>query len=417
MLQQGSKQRCGIEGTACAGNAACAHDARRRIQTGKGEGLANVRVQHACDTIKAEAIEAKLVDPVAAIGQKESQHFPVAVIEDTRIPLGMTALFAAVEVQVVRAVEHVEPVKDVFGRMAVHNIQQDGEAELVGRVDEALELFWGAVAATGGEEGGDLIPEAGVVGMLLHGHELDSVVPQVLDHGEDVARELGVGADALMRSGDADVGLVDLEVGGRGRARVAQDVALLGRGVPEHGVVDRGHGQVLRHARDPGGDAVDALAAGGGHADLDLGVVRDGGPAAGQGGQAQGPVAVVVARQGMGARVPVVEVADQRRAGSAGGPLAVDDVAGGGVGMNAVVLVAERKVMQAVLARLQTGLPFGEAGVALAEDRGVGLEPGVVRDQAGAVGGVAVVGGGRQRRRMRRRICRSAHGGGGSGLG
>ena len=56
---------------------------------------------------------------------------------------------------------------------------------------------------------GHVVAEGAVVGVLHDGHELDGVVAEGFDAGEDVGGELVVGADFFFFGGHADVGFVD----------------------------------------------------------------------------------------------------------------------------------------------------------------------------------------------------------------
>jgi hypothetical protein len=71
----------------------------------------------------------------------------------------VSALGAFVKVEVIGAVKHVDAVVDVFARVRMHHIKENGKAHLVGLVDEALELFGSAVAGRTGKKVGDLIAE------------------------------------------------------------------------------------------------------------------------------------------------------------------------------------------------------------------------------------------------------------------
>ena len=190
----------------------------------------------------------------------------------------MPALGALVEVQMVGSVEHVEPVEAVLARVAVHDVQQHDDAHAVRGVDEFAQVVRRAVPAAGGEEARDLVAEAGVVGMLHDRHQLDHVVPEVLDAWQDVAGEFLVRADAQLRRRDAHVRFVDASALGLRRPRVSKDVPLRRGRVPEDGVVDGRHGHVLGDAGDPGRHTLDAFARRQHHGDLTLPLELERGP-------------------------------------------------------------------------------------------------------------------------------------------
>lgn len=64
------------------------------------------------------------------------------------------------------------------------------------------------------------------------------------------------------------MGLVDTCTGGLGRTLILELVSLRRGRVPEPGLIDRGHGQILGDSGDPGRDALDARARGQDHGDL-----------------------------------------------------------------------------------------------------------------------------------------------------
>ena len=64
-----------------------------------------------------------------------------------------------VEIQVIRTVELVESVKDVFTSMGMHDIKEDCQTHPVGGVNEFLQIFWGSIARACCKEAGDLIPK------------------------------------------------------------------------------------------------------------------------------------------------------------------------------------------------------------------------------------------------------------------
>ena len=93
----------------------------------------------------------------------------------------------------------------------MYDVHDDGDAHLVGGVDELLQFFGCAETAGGGEEIAHMIAEGAVVGMLGYGHHLNGVVAVFLDARQDVVLELGIGAHFLGILCHADVAFVDEE--------------------------------------------------------------------------------------------------------------------------------------------------------------------------------------------------------------
>lgn len=96
------------------------------------------------------------------------------------------------------------PIFGVLTRMGMHNIQQDGQSQLVRSINQALELLGRSVSGTDGEERGDLVSKGRIVGVLHDGHHLDTVVSELGDSGQDVVPELDVASDLGVRGRDAD---------------------------------------------------------------------------------------------------------------------------------------------------------------------------------------------------------------------
>ena len=152
-----------------------------------------VSVQHAGDTIESETIEVVFLHPETQVAEQEAQNLVVAVVEQSAVPQLMSSLGALMEVQVVAAVEHVQTIEHVLGCVAVHHVQQHGDSHAMCSINELLEVIWEAIATARRKEAVDLVAETGVVGMLHDCHQLNSVVAQVLDAGQDVLGKLLVG--------------------------------------------------------------------------------------------------------------------------------------------------------------------------------------------------------------------------------
>ena len=204
-----------------------------------------------------EAIKVVLLDVPSKIRQQEAQRLPVVVVEQPTVPHGVATALSAVKVAVVRAVEHVEAVEHVLGRVAVHDVEQHQHAQAVRRVDQLLELLGRAEPTRDGVEARDLVAEAGVVRVLHDAHELDAVVAEVGDHRQHVARELEIRRDARLARRHAHVCLVDLEalVGAEHRPLVPPLVGLARRRIPVDRVEQR-VAALLHDAPRPRRDAI-----------------------------------------------------------------------------------------------------------------------------------------------------------------
>jgi hypothetical protein len=60
------------------------------------------------------------------------------------------------------------------------------------------------ISTRGSKETGDLISEGCIVSMFHDGHELDHIVTEFVDPGQDIGGEFRKGADAMFCGGDAD---------------------------------------------------------------------------------------------------------------------------------------------------------------------------------------------------------------------
>ena len=165
-----------------------------------------------------------------------------------------------------------------------------------------------------------MVAEAAVVGVLLHGHQLQGVVALAGDGGQHVAAEGGEVGHGFALRGHAHVSLVDAQPLAirEGRGRVPPGILGLRHPQPAGEVVAA---RVLRGVADPGGDAVFEPAAAG-HPHLDrAGVYQP--LAVGRVGEEGFPLAVVAAGQRVGLAIPLVEVAHQGQVLGLGRPLAV----------------------------------------------------------------------------------------------
>ena len=296
---------------------------------GEVDAQAVMEVEHRGDAVEAVAIEVILIEPEAAVGEKEVQDVGLAVVEATRIPGIVPAARAVVEVLVGRAIEEGKAVALVLHGVGVDDVHNDGQAHPVGGVNHRLEFLGRAEARASRVEARDVVAKAAVIGMLHNPHQLDGVVAGLLDAREDLLGELGVGAHALALLGHPHVRLVDERRAVRPHEGVLPRIGL---GLPDLRGEEATLG-VLHHAPDVGGQTL-AAPAGPVHFQPEELLVLDGLRRAGPlkdlpPGQALGLV--------LGQQLPVREVPHQPNIGGVGGPLAEDPALGGLV--QTVVLV------------------------------------------------------------------------------
>mmetsp|Transcript_38740 Transcript_38740/g.111253 ORF Transcript_38740/g.111253 Transcript_38740/m.111253 type:complete len:272 (-) Transcript_38740:147-962(-) len=268
----------------------------------------------------------------------------LGVVEDLGVPLGVVSLRAAVRVAVVGAVHLSDAVEGVRGGVRMHEVYQDLDAEPVGHIHHLLQLLGGARSAGGREEGGHVVAEATVVGVLRNGHELHGIVAHALDAGQHIAREVQVRGDLGIEGAHADVALVDLQGLRLRGSRVLERVHLRCGRLPKHTVEEVGS-VVLPGELRPGWHPVVPGPVAGLQADLDLALVRHGAL-----GQEDGPSAEALARQRC-AVLPAIELADEEDLLRVRHPLPVGVAALGPV--EAKNLVAEREVEEATLVFLE----------------------------------------------------------------
>ena len=187
--------------------------------------IAVVAVEHRRHPVEAEAVEGELVEPVFDVREQEVLHFALAVVEEFRIPVGLVARLARGRVEVVRAVQLVDPLVEVLHVVGVHEIHDDGQSQLVRPAHQLFQLLGRAEARRGGEETRNVVAERPVVGVLGDGHELHGVVAAAFDDREDSFSEFAVGPHSLALLRHAHVGLVDQQAAcRRGLERIAAPV-------------------------------------------------------------------------------------------------------------------------------------------------------------------------------------------------
>ena len=124
--------------------------------------------------IDTQAVDVELVDPVGGVGKDELAHRPgVLAVEVQRLaPLGLVPLREIV------LRERFEVVA-VGAEVVVHHVEDHGQAEAVGAVDEPAEVVGPAVAVERGEQIDAIVAPAKGAGELGHRHQLERSDPEV----------------------------------------------------------------------------------------------------------------------------------------------------------------------------------------------------------------------------------------------
>ena len=281
------------------------------------------------------------------------------------------------EVLPAAAVKVIEPLGHVFDGVTVHDIEQHADAQPVRGVDEVFEILGRAEAVAGGEEGGDVVAEGAVVGVLLHGHELHEVVAERVHTRQHFIRKLSIAVNAGFFPAHTHMRLVDeggAEFGGV-PARVAPRIGL-GRFPDEAAVVEII--RVLLGVANPGRDAVAVLQIRADDMHLHpLPVLQR------RGGQPQLPHARGGGLHGVGAAVPAVEVSDEPQPASPRRPLAVDPLVCPGIAVESHAAAAVGKGRQRAPAAanfLALGIEESQASPDVALK---GSQPAVCQHQSG----------------------------------
>ena len=168
-----------------------------------------VMVKHGSRPIKSEPVKVEFLQPVADIGKEKLLHFPFAVVEQLGIPALVVASCTGMEVLIGTSVKFIETFEDVFHRMGMHDVHDDGNPHFMGGVDQAFELLRCPKSGRRSKEIGDMVAEGTVIRMFHHGHHLDGSVASGFDSGEDQFFEFLVGADPEFFLSHAHVAFVD----------------------------------------------------------------------------------------------------------------------------------------------------------------------------------------------------------------
>ena len=102
-------------------------------------------VHHTSHPVETEAVELVLLHPVTEVAQQESKNLVMPVVEESTIPELVPTTTTFMEVQVVRAIEEVEPIENVLAGVRVDDVKENGNSHPVSSVDQLLELLRRAV--------------------------------------------------------------------------------------------------------------------------------------------------------------------------------------------------------------------------------------------------------------------------------
>ena len=159
---------------------------------------AMVEVQHARHAVEPETVEAELLLPVPHVGEQKPEGLELRVVPAERVPGRVLAARAGVEVLKIGSVEAPEALVPVLDGVRVDDVHHDGKPQLVCPAHQISKVVGRAEARGRRKERADVVAERPVVGMLLHRHELDGVVPEARDARQDVFRKLRPRPDPLV---------------------------------------------------------------------------------------------------------------------------------------------------------------------------------------------------------------------------
>ena len=151
-----------------------------------------VVVQHRGDAVEAEAVELEDLQPILTVGEEEVDDVVAPVVEAQRVPSGMVTTRTFVEEERARAVIACQPFDLITYGMTVHKVHDDLKSSSVSSIDERLQFVGRTEATTGCEEARYMVAEGAIVRMLLNGHDLNGIIPEVNDTGKDLLLELTV---------------------------------------------------------------------------------------------------------------------------------------------------------------------------------------------------------------------------------
>ena len=166
-------------------------------------------VEHGSNAVEAETVKMVLAEPVLAVAQQEVHHLVLSVVEAEAVPSRMLVSVARIEILVRVAGKIAQTFQLVLHGVRVHDVHDDCDSVLMGRIDEVLQFLRRSESAACCEEAAHVVAEGAVVRMLLDSHDLDAVVTVLNDTWQHVFLEFRVGAHLLGILSHSDVALVD----------------------------------------------------------------------------------------------------------------------------------------------------------------------------------------------------------------
>ena len=196
----------------------------------------------------------KLLHPIVDIGQKKTLDRDPSVVEQFGVPLRVDARLPVDEIQFARAVELRQPLGAVFHRMGVYQVHHHRDTHPVRRIDQPAQVVRHTETRGWREEIGHMIAERTVVRVFLYGHQLQYVVSQSGDAGQNVPGKFLPGTHMAVLGSHSRMGFVDQgrEVRRQAEFRVLPSVVALREELS--GEIERGF--VLYHAAYVGRDTV-----------------------------------------------------------------------------------------------------------------------------------------------------------------
>ena len=114
-----------------------------------------------------------------------------------------------IKIKVFPAVKTAQSFDFIGNGMGVDDVHDYRDSKRMCLIHEPLELFRGTEAGTESEKIADLIPEGPIVGMLLQGHNLQSIVTKPVHTRENHCAEVIETCNLLLLGTHAYVALID----------------------------------------------------------------------------------------------------------------------------------------------------------------------------------------------------------------
>ena len=101
-----------------------------------------VMVHHGRNAVETVSVETVFIQPEAAVGKKEMQHFRLAVVETARIPCGVPPPRTGMEIQAVLSVKKRKTIAFVLDGMGMDKVHYDTQSHPMRSVDKRLQILW-----------------------------------------------------------------------------------------------------------------------------------------------------------------------------------------------------------------------------------------------------------------------------------